>query len=254
MFFQTLSIRSYQRISVVVVVILATLTLWYNPAFALPELPRVLLNTTYLPPTGQTIFVPAGGNFQGALNNAQPGDTITLEAGATFTGNFVLPNKAGQDWIVIRSSAPDISLPPEGTRITPSYSYLLPKIVSPNTSPAITTEAAAHHYRFIGVEITTTHSTTSSTLYNLIWLEYTGGQTSSSQAPTDIVFDRCYIHGTPTGNVRRGVLLNSARTAIIDSHLSDFHEVGADSQAVLGYNGPGPFKIVNNYLEGRGKM
>jgi len=67
------------------------------------------------------------------------------------------------------------------------------------------------------------------------------------------VFDRCYVHGTPTGNIRRGILLNSARTAVVDSYLSDFHEVGADSQAVASWNGPGPFKIVNNYLEGSGE-
>lgn len=40
---------------------------------------------------------------------------------------------------------------------------------------------------------------------------------------------------------------------MIDSHLSDFKEVGADSQALCGWNGPGPFKIVNNYLEGAGE-
>ena len=35
--------------------------------------------------------------------------------------------------------------------------------------------------------------------------------------------------------------------------LADFKEVGADSQALAGWNGPGPFKIVNNYLEGAGE-
>ena len=29
--------------------------------------------------------------------------------------------------------------------------------------------------------------------------------------------------------------------------------MGHDSQAILGFNGPGPFKIVNNYLEGAGE-
>ena len=43
---------------------------------------------------------------------------------------------------------------------------------------------------------------------------------------------------------RRGIALNSGATAVIDSHLADFKEVGADSQAIAGWNGPGPFKIV----------
>ncbi len=154
---------------------------------------------------------------------------------------------------MIRSSAPDSSLPPVGSRVTPAYSAVMPKIVTPNTAPAITTDLGANHYRFIGVEITTTHTDTASTVYNLAWLEYNGGQTSLSQMPTDIIFDRVYIHGTPTGNVRRGLLLNGARMAVIDSYLSDFHEVGQDAQAILGYNGPGPFKIANNYLEASGE-
>jgi hypothetical protein len=37
--------------------------------------------------------------------------------------------------------------------------------------------------------------------------------------------------------------------AVIDSYVSDFKEAGTDSQAVFGFNGFGPFKIVNNYLE-----
>src|SRR5439155_6309552 len=71
--------------------------------------------------------------------------------------------------------------------------------------------------------------------------------------PHHIVFDRCYLHGDPTKGARRGIAMNSRYAAVIDSYLSDFKEVGADSQAIDGWNGPGPFKIVNNYLEGAGE-
>lgn len=40
---------------------------------------------------------------------------------------------------------------------------------------------------------------------------------------------------------------------MVDSHLSEAHVVGFDAQAICGVNGPGPFKIVNNYLEGSGE-
>ena len=43
---------------------------------------------------GGVVTVNAGGDLQAAINNAQPGDTIVLQAGATFTGNFVLPDKS----------------------------------------------------------------------------------------------------------------------------------------------------------------
>src|SRR2546427_800360 len=217
------------------------------------ELPRIFLDTTYAPPTtGITITVNGGDDLQAALNQAHPGDIIVLHAGATFIGNFILPNKPGTGWIYIRSWA-HAGLPAHGTRVSPAQANLMPKIVTPNTAPAISTASAAHHYRFVGIEITGTHATTASTLFNLVRLEDQAGQVSLSQVPTDIVFDRCYIHGTPTGNVRRGIDLSSARAAVIDSYLSDFHEVGADSQALAGFNGPGPFKIVNNHLEGSGE-
>ena len=41
-----------------------------------PEPPRVFLDTTLVAPSGRTIAVPAGGDFQGALNAALPGDVI----------------------------------------------------------------------------------------------------------------------------------------------------------------------------------
>ena len=47
--------------------------------------------------------------------------------------------------------------------------------------------------------------------------------------------------------------MNSATSAVIDSYISECHEAGADSQAIAGWNGPGPFKIVNNYLQGAGE-
>ena len=59
------------------------------------------------PARAATIVVPAGGDFQAALNQAQPGDVITLEPNATYIGNFVLPNKGTvNDYITIRSAAP----------------------------------------------------------------------------------------------------------------------------------------------------
>jgi hypothetical protein len=213
-----------------------------------PELPRVYLNTTSGAPTGLTIRVAAGGDFQAALNAAQPGDTITLEAGAAFRGPFTLPKKSGAGWIIIRSSAPDSSLPPAGTRITPSYAAVMPTVVTPNSGPALRTAPGAHHFRFIGIEFAPVRGVFS---YALIALG--AGERSEDQLPHDIIFDRCYIRGDPAKGGRRGIALNSKSTAVIDSYLSDFKEVGADSQAIAGWNGPGPFKIVNNYLEGAGE-
>jgi hypothetical protein len=53
--------------------------------------------------------------------------------------------------------------------------------------------------------------------------------------------------------VKHCVILNSAESAVVDSYVADCKIVGYDSQAVVGWNGPGPFKILNNYLEGAGE-
>src|SRR5262245_46681250 len=61
----------------------------------------------------RTIEVPAGGDLQAALDEARPGDTVSLAAGAAFVGPFTLPSKRGTRWIVVRGAAAD-RLPPEG--------------------------------------------------------------------------------------------------------------------------------------------
>jgi hypothetical protein len=236
--------------------VLTTLLPVRAPAQNAPELPRAFVDTTYAPPTrAKLIRVSAGGDLQAALDASRPGEVIELQAGATFVGNFILPRKPGTGWIYIRSSA-HARLPRPGTRVSPSQARLMPRIDSPNRQPAIRTAAAAHHYRLVGIEVTARGATKSTGPYsdnNVVYLESEGGQTSLSQVPTDIIFDRCYVHGTPAGGVRRGIAMNGARMAVVDSYLSDFHEVGADSQAISGWNGPGPFKVVNNHLEGAGE-
>jgi hypothetical protein len=217
-----------------------------------PELPRVLIDTRYVPPTGNARTVRGGENLQAALDAARAGDVILLEAGASFVGNFILPAKTGSEWIIIRSSAPDANLPAEGTRVTPSFSAVLPKIVSPNSEPALRTAPRAHHYRLIGVEVTVAPQVAQT--FAIVALgDGTRAQNSLDEVPRDIILDRVYIHGHTTLNVGRCVALNSATSAVIDSYLAECHARGFDSQAICGWNGPGPFKIVNNYLEGAGE-
>ena len=214
-----------------------------------PELPRVFLSTAYPNSSGATLNVSAGGNLQTAIDSAQPGDTIVLQAGAVFTGNFILRAKTGSDWIIIRTSnLAGISI--EGTRISATQASAMPKILSPNTMPALATASGAHHYRLVGLEIGI--ATNVGTNYGIVCLGDVS-QSSLSAVPHNLVIDRCYIHGNQTGDVSRGVALNSASTAIIDSNISNCHGVGFDTQAIAGWSGPGPFKIVNNYLEAAGE-
>src|SRR5882724_6327288 len=85
---------------------------------------------------GAVVNVPAGGDLQAALSAAQPGDTINLAAGATYTGNFRLAPNLGPAWITIQSSALG-SLPGSGTRVSPGQAGAMPKIVTPNSASAL---------------------------------------------------------------------------------------------------------------------
>ena len=112
-----------------------------------------LITLTATTASAATITVNAGGNLQTALNSAQPGDTIVLQAGATFTGNFTLPAKSGAAYITIRSSAADASLPAANVRIDPRYASYLPKLKSANSSPVLATAPGAHHWRLQFLEL-----------------------------------------------------------------------------------------------------
>ena len=238
------------------------------------ELPRLYVKSSLsdTPASGATHLVKSGGDLQSALNSATCGDTIQLQAGATFTGAFVLPAKNcdEQHWIVVRTSAPDNALPPEGTRLTPCYAgvtslpgrpsfgcsssnNVLAKLVFSSTgSGPITLANGANHYRLTGLEITRTPGTT---VYNLVLNQSNG-------TADHIVIDRSWIHGTAQDETTRGVMLvASSYVAIVDSFFSDFHCVAisgscTDSQAIaggLGSNAMGPYKIVNNFLEASGE-
>jgi hypothetical protein len=172
-----------------------------------------------------------------------------LQAGAVFRGNFRLPKKARSGWIVIRSSAAEKDLPTEGVRITPAFSGVMAKLVTPNSVPVIQAAPGAWGYRFIAIEFTVSDEV--DRLRTIV--AFGGAQSSRGDIPGNLILDRCYVHGHRTANVFRGLLLNSASSAIVDSHISEIHVAGHDSQAILGYNGPGPFRISNNFLEAAGE-
>jgi len=215
-----------------------------NAAVTAPT-PPATFDTTYNHQSGSTIAVPAGGNLQAALNSAHAGDTIVLQAGASFNGPFTLPNTKGTGWVYVTSSA-YANLPSPDSRVSPADAANMPNITGTSTGvTALQTASGAHQFRFVGVEF---KPTPGSFLVNLITLG--NGESSVATLPSDIIFDRCYIHGDPTIGGRRGVAMNGTRIAVINSYVADFKESGADSQALWAANTPGPLKVVNNYLEG----
>ena len=199
------------------------------------------------PAAGGTIEVPAGSDLQAAIDRARPGDTLVLAAGATFVGPFTLPRKRGSGWITLRSSELE-RLPPAGTRVDPSHASAMPKLEA-ERGAVIATEPSAQRYRLIGLEIRPARGVF---LTELVRLGRDAGQ-NKANTPAHFLIDRCYLHGDPELGARRGVALNSSSTDVLSSYFADFKERDADSQAIAGWNGPGPFRIVGNYLEAAGE-
>jgi len=239
------------------------------------ELPRVHVKSSLAdtPAPGQVRLVHAGDKLQAALDAANCGDTLELEAGATFDGKFHFPEKSCDDahWIIIRTSAHDSDLPPEGTRLTPCYAgvaslpgrpdfhctstrNVLAKIEydGRNGSGPIMFLPGANHYRFLGLEITR-----GSPGANLGALALVNGGTANH-----LIFDRVWLHGNAQDETTRGLAMRDMTdVAVVDSFFNDFHCVAVtgacvDAQA-LGSSGSdvpnGPYKIENNFLEASGE-
>jgi hypothetical protein len=208
--------------------------------------------------------VPAGANLQQYINAAHPGDTLVLQANATYAGNFTLPNltsrsqqpatghpqdpRAGYVTITTSDMA---SLPPAGIRVSSSYAPHMPKLVAPPGNlyaPVVRTLPGAHHFAFVGVEFAPSPG-------QQIWHEILLGEkeTSTAELPHDFIFDRCYIHGDPNRDAKTGLVFNGINMTVENSYISGFKSTSWDTAAVGGWNGPGPFTIVNNYLEASGE-
>jgi len=196
-----------------------------------------------------TRVVRRGDNLQTALNAAAPGDILLLEAGAEFVGNFVLPVKAGETPVVVRSAFDD-RLPAPGRRIQPWQAAQLARLRSPNTAAAVRTAAGAHHWQLRYLEFAANQNGYG----DIIQIgDGSSAQNTLPEVPHDIVLSHLYVHGDPLQGQKRCIALNAAAVSISDSYISDCKGVGNDTQAIGGWNGPGPYFIENNYLEGAGE-
>lgn len=216
--------------------------------------PLSFVNSAYVAPTGSTIHVASGGNLQAAIDAASPGDQITIEAGATFTGPFFLRHKTsgGSAPIIIRSDAANNLLPAEGVRVQPTDASHLPKLVAAVGDLAVIwTDAQAANWRLMFLEVCPVAANDLNTLVRIG--SGAADQFLLSQCPSNIILDRSYLHGLTTTQTIRGVQVHGAYIGIVDCCISEIHAVGADSQAVVGWNGPGPYKITNNLLSAAGE-
>lgn len=167
--------------------------------------------------------------LQEMIYSAIEGSTITLPDDAEYIGNFVI-NKA----LTIQGKA---------------------KIITPNTFPAIDIPPGTGPVSLKGKSTTEPlQIIASSTVYTIIRYGNSGSaQDSLEKCPQGLLIEFAEIQGTPGQESQRGITANGKNFEIRHSKVREIHGEGYDTQAICAWNGPGPFKITDCYLEAAGE-
>lgn len=224
------------------------------------ELPRVVPSKSDpTPGKACTINVAAGGNVNAALQQAVAAKSgVVCLAAGTYAWGVILPVRPVGDtgWITIRAANMPV---PEGTRVRRSHAASMPRILlnvagAEGISTAVGTPGnsmpGTHHWYIAGIAIHASQLTYA--MVRLGGYGYDGDQDTYAEVPHHIIFSRMVMTADSIP-VRRCIAANSAWTAFVDSWIADCHEKGSDAQAIGGWNGPGPFLVDNNHLEGSGE-
>ena len=218
-----------------------------------------------------------GDAFQTCLTNAVCGDTIVLQAGASYQTRvafvnsggpqgspFSLPNKScgANQYVTVQTSL--VSSLPSG-RISPGHAGLMAQLATNTNSWVIEPASNAGNYRFIGIDFTNTSSLKTYT-GNTVAIVYATPQSPAYGAwGHDMIFDRVWIHpydddddpANTTRTAQFGIVLDGANHTIKNSDIRGFccfayntPTQKQQSTAVVIGLGPGPVTLENNFLEG----
>ena len=171
-----------------------------------------------------------------ALSNPAGGTIIDIAPGV-YQGHFVLPPHEGEPITV--SLAGGCEIP---TRTEPA----LPQLVSPDNQPALQAAQGAGRYVISCLDIGSL-SSAGTALATAV-----GPVTSPDQWAHDISFSRIRIIGSDAG-LKRCFGMHGVDISLKESYLANCVAVGQDAQAVWVNWGPGPYSIVDNYLEASGE-
>lgn len=163
-------------------------------------------------------------DLQSLIDSTPPGGTLSLPADGVYSCNCV-----------VRQS---ITIDGNGAQI-----------ITPNAAPAIWILPNTDNVTLRGLDISA-----SGFVYDIVKIGDSGSaQDTADEVPTNITLDQVRIHGSPTDDSQRGVAANASNFTLSNSQVYEIHGRGFDTQAVCAWNGPGPFRIVNNDLQAAGE-
>ena len=187
---------------------------------------------------------------------------LHLPLGYVSNERIILPNKGCSDqaWISIIADGAKNTM---GMRAMPSDYPGGPRspavlnwsgvetVVSNDAGNPSPAARAAHHYAFIGVEITSMKSTY---VVSYLLVSFNAGAAPTPASIShDIIFQGCYIHRhSSQENSLNGVEFNVDRGGIYDSYIAGFqgntNSFGNENHAVYFDSTNGPLTFRNNYL------
>jgi hypothetical protein len=220
-----------------------------------PQLPK-RFDTRVPPQTGVVRAVnsncsDAQTGLQALIFAAQPGDTLVIDPRTTCTGPFVLPAKApgpsaDRMWITIRTAVSDTNFVPDGFRVQPTDTALMPTVTVPNKSqPAFSLSAGGNHYRLIGINISTPSSSG----------EHLTGFDIPDDNVSDVILDRLVIQSPGLSRMKWATNMNGSRIAIINSYIETTYpgyevnpgdQFGPNSYCMVMHSARGPVRFSNN--------
>lgn len=117
---------------------------------------------------------------------------------------------------------------------------------------AVWCDPGADYTRLVGIHF---RATTGSPCYRLLYLQGTpdynteNADTTVGYTPQWMIVDRCWIDGANTSRVVNGIVNNTREFACVNSVIDGIYFQGIENHGIVGYNGPGPWKIVGNAIE-----
>ena len=202
-----------------------------------------------LPSDGEIHYPTNGDELRRVFEIARGGDMIVLGSGLEYEGPFVVPpaSSSGDQWVyVIGDNIGSLS---EYSRVGSSAFADMPKLTTYSSSETtLTIQQGTSRYRFCGIEIASDYASRSGTQSSVVSIGVGGSGEAS-----EIVFDRCYIHGTATGNNQNGVYIyNVDKCAIARSYLDEFHVEGNQSRGIYMYSSCKRVIVYDNYIASAG--
>ena len=198
--------------------------------------------------------VRAGGNLHGAINSARCGDVIVLQAGGTWDGSYILPNKnCNQSTAITIRSSETASLP--AGRVGVADAVHMPRIRAAANEAAFRAAAGAGWWILDGLELTDNAGRGLVNALVDLGLSATGVH--------DMIAQRCYFHQKEIGtnytrSAMRAVWFEGKNLTFRWNYVyligyyypevsgTDYYQM--DTTSVLSVGGPGPILMEDNYI------